>query len=162
GVPFPVVLGDATRLPFDDGSFGAGLARWVFHLIQSWRDALAGLVRVVRPGGGLLILLRPYRTGPRAPLPDRLNALRWLRHHTIGIMWGDVATLDAAMLDLGASVRPLPVLTDVEPKPLSVFLDGIQQNRFSWTWRIPPEELVRVEPQVRAWAEERFGPLDRT
>src|SRR5262249_25952022 len=54
-VPFPLVVGDATRLPFVDGAFGGAYARHVLHLIGAWRTALAELVRVVAPGGVLLI-----------------------------------------------------------------------------------------------------------
>ena len=162
GPAFPLVLGDATRLPFRDAAFGAGLGRWVFHLIADWRTALRELARVVRPGGVLLILLGSYGTGPRAQVQDRFNELLGIRNAPVGIMWGDVGTLDSAMIGLGASVRPLRVLTDVEAEPLSVFLDGIERNRYSWTWRVPPEDLARVAPEVRAWAQERFGPLDRT
>jgi SAM-dependent methyltransferase len=161
-LPFPLVLGDATRLPFADASFGAGVARWVFHLIARWRIALEELVRVVRPGGVLVILLGSYGTGPRAQVQDRFNELLGLPNEPVGIMWGDVPTLDRAMTDLGASPRPLPVLTDVEAQPLDVFLEGIETNRYSWTWRVPSEDLARVAPEVRSWAEERFGPLDRT
>jgi SAM-dependent methyltransferase len=157
--PFPLVLGDATRLPFRDRSFGAGVARWVFHLIADWRTALLEIVRVVGPGGVLLFLLGSYGTGPRAQIQDRFNELLGLANEPVGIMWGDVGTLDAAMAELGASARPLPVLTDVEAQPLSVFLDGIERNRYSWTWRVPAEDLARVAPEVRAWAEERFGSL---
>jgi SAM-dependent methyltransferase len=162
GVPFPLVLGDATRLPFADGSFGGSVARWVFHLIADWRTSLQELIRVVRPGGVLLILLGSYGTGPRAQVQDRFNELLGLPNEPVGIMWGDVETLDAAMTELGAMPRSMPVLTDVEAQPLSVFLDGIERNRYSWTWRIPAEDLARVAPEVRAWAEERFGPLDHT
>jgi SAM-dependent methyltransferase len=162
GVPFPVVVGDATRMPFEDGSFGAGLARWVFHLIASWRRALEELVRVVSPGGVLVILLGSYGTGPRAQVQDRFNELLGLPNEPVGIMWGDHETLDRAMTDLGATPRELPVLTDVDAQPLSVFLDGIDANRYSWTWRVPADELARLAPEVRAWAQERFGPLDRT
>jgi SAM-dependent methyltransferase len=162
GLPFPLVLGDATRLPFADRSFGAGVARWVFHLIASWRMALAEIVRVVGPGGVLLFLLGSYGTGPRAQIQDRFNELLGLANEPVGLMWGDVGTLDAAMAELGASARSLPTISDVEHQPLSVFLDGIERNRYSWTWRIPPAELGRVTPEVRAWAEQRFGPLDAT
>jgi SAM-dependent methyltransferase len=162
GVPFPIVHGDATRMPFGDASFGAGVARWVFHLIAAWRSALQELVRVVRPGGVVLILLGSYGKGPRAQIQDRFNELLGLANEPVGIMWGDVETLDRAMLEMGASPRALPVLTDVESQPLSVFLDGIDRNRYSWTWRVPAEDLARVAPEVRAWAGERFGPLDRT
>jgi SAM-dependent methyltransferase len=158
--PIPVVLGDATRLPFADAAFGAGVARWVFHLIVAWRTALEEIVRVVRPGGVLLFLLGSYGTGPRAQIQDRFNELLGLANELVGIMWGDVATLDAAMAELGASVRPLSPIMAAEHQPLSVFLDGIDRNRYSWTWRIPPDDLARVTPEVRAWAEKRFGPLD--
>jgi ubiquinone/menaquinone biosynthesis C-methylase UbiE len=161
-VPFPLVLGDATNLPFEGASFGAGVARWVFHLIAEWRSALAELVRVVRPGGVLLILLGSYGKGPRAQIQDRFNELLGIANEPIGIMWGDVETLDRAMTELGTSPRALPVLTDVEAQPLSVFLDGIERNRYSWTWRVSRDDLRRVAPEVRAWAIERFGPLDRT
>jgi ubiquinone/menaquinone biosynthesis C-methylase UbiE len=162
GVPFPIVLADATRMPFEDASFGAGIARWVFHLIAAWRGALQELVRVVHPGGVVLILLGSYGKGPRAQIQDRFNEFLGLANEPVGIMWGDVETLDRAMQELGASPRALPVLTDVEAQPLSVFLDGIERNRYSWTWRVPAEDLARVAPEVRAWAVERFGPLDRT
>jgi SAM-dependent methyltransferase len=162
GLPFPLVLGDATRLPFADRSFGAGVGRWVFHLIAAWRIALEEIVRVVGPGGVLLFLLGSYGTGPRAQVQDRFNELLGLANEPVGIMWGDVETLDSVMAELGASARQLPTLTDVEHQPLSVFLDGIERNRYSWTWRVPPSELARVTPEVRAWAEERFGPLDRS
>ena len=162
GMPFPLVLGDATGLPFADASFGAGVARWVFHLIAEWRSALGELVRVIRPGGVALILLGSYGRGPRAQIQDRFNELLGLANEPVGIMWGDVETLDRAMTELGATPRALPLLTDVEAQPLAVFLDGIERNRYSWTWRIPPDELSRVTPEVRAWAVERFGPLDGT
>jgi SAM-dependent methyltransferase len=162
GVPFPIVLGDATRMPFDDASFGAGVARWVFHLIASWRTALEELVRVVSPGGVLLILLGSYGTGPRAQVQDRFNDLLGLPNEPVGIMWGDHDTLDRAMIDLGATPRELPTLSDVDAQPLSAFLDGIDANRYSWTWRVPADDRARLALEVRAWARERFGPLDRT
>jgi len=162
GPAIPLVLGDATNLPFADGSFGSGVARWLFHLIGGWRAALGEFVRVVRPGGVLMILLGSYGDGPRAQVQDRFNELLGIRNEPVGIMWGDSATLDAAMTDLGATPRRVPVLTDVEAQPLSTFIDGIERNRYSWTWRISPGDLARVVPEVRGWAEERFGALDRT
>src|SRR5215472_16926867 len=45
----PVLLADATRLPFPDGAFGSALAVHVLDLIPAWRAAVAELVRVLRP-----------------------------------------------------------------------------------------------------------------
>ncbi len=58
--PFPLVQGDATRMPFRDGAFGGAYLRWVLHLIPAWGDALAEIVRVVRPGGVFLASLGSY------------------------------------------------------------------------------------------------------
>jgi SAM-dependent methyltransferase len=160
--PFPLARGDATRAPFRDGVFGAGIVRWVLHLIPEWRTALAELERVIAPGGVALVQLGSYGKGPRAEIQDRFNELLGIVNEPVGVMWGDLDTLDAAMSDLGASIRVLPVLTDHEDQSLSSFLEGIERNRYSWTWRVPERDLARVAPEVRTWAEDRFGPLDRT
>jgi SAM-dependent methyltransferase len=158
--PFPLVRADATRAPFRDDAFGAGIVRWVLHLIPAWQTALAELVRVIGPGGLALVQLGSYGHGPRAEIQDRFNELLGIVNEPVGVMWGDVDTLDAAMTALGATSRSLAVLTDVESQSLATFLDGIERNRYSWTWRVPENDLARVAPEVRAWAEDRYGPLD--
>ena len=47
-------MGDATRLPFRDESFGAVITVHVLHLVSSMAEALAEVRRVLRPGGVLL------------------------------------------------------------------------------------------------------------
>ncbi|MBE2269465.1 MAG: methyltransferase domain-containing protein [Anaerolinea sp.] len=49
-----VVQGDGTHLPFKANAFDAAIAVHFFHLIPTWRDALAELRRVLRPGGVLM------------------------------------------------------------------------------------------------------------
>ena len=58
--PFPLVQGDATRMPFADDAFAGAYLRWVLHLISNWRDALVEVVRVIEPGGVLLVCLGAY------------------------------------------------------------------------------------------------------
>lgn len=160
--PFPLVRADATRAPLRDDAVGAGIVRWVLHLIPDWRTALAELVRVVAPGGVVLVQLGSYGAGPRAEIQDRFNELLAIVNEPVGLTWGDLETLDEAMTGLGASVRSLPAVTDADNMPLETFIEGIERNRYSWTWRVAPEDLSRVAPVVRAWAEARFGSLDRT
>ena len=51
GERVPVRVADATSLPFPDGSFD-GVVSWIMlHHTLEWEKALAGAVRVVRPGG---------------------------------------------------------------------------------------------------------------
>jgi ubiquinone/menaquinone biosynthesis C-methylase UbiE len=48
-------LADAMALPFRDGTFGAAIACHVLHLIPRWRSAILELVRVLKPGGVILV-----------------------------------------------------------------------------------------------------------
>jgi SAM-dependent methyltransferase len=159
----PLAQGDATRMPFRDRAFGAAYLRWVLHLIPEWRAALGEVTRIVQPGGVLLVLLGAIGQGtPQAEIQARFAELAGLSFGPVGLAWGGYGELDAAMTELGAVPRTLPSFSEVERDGLDVFMDGIAGNRFSWTWRIEdPELLERLAADVRAWAEERFGPLDR-
>lgn len=51
-----IVVGDATALPFADATFDAGVLAQVLYLVPEWERALDELVRVVRPGGQVMLL----------------------------------------------------------------------------------------------------------
>ncbi len=51
-----VVLGDALRLPFSDGSFDAAVSAFALRDVADQRVALVEMARVTRPGGGVAIL----------------------------------------------------------------------------------------------------------
>src|SRR5215471_5735733 len=53
--PFPLAVADAIALPIGDRRVGAVVICHVLHLIESWRQAVEELVRVVRPGGVILV-----------------------------------------------------------------------------------------------------------
>lgn len=73
--PFPVVIGDVRALPFADHTFGAGLARWVFHLVPGWEAAVDELTRVVCPGGMILVNLGAFaRYGATVRLLDPIHS----------------------------------------------------------------------------------------
>ena len=161
--PFPLVQADATHLPFRDHAFGAAYLRWVLHLIPRWPDALDETVRVVEPGGIVLILLGSAgKDTPQAEVQRRFASLAGISFEPAGLSWGSYDELDAAMSRFGAARRALPSFTEVERDGIDVFIDGIAANRYSWTWQIQdPEFLGSVAADVRRWAEERFGPLDQ-
>ena len=50
----PDVVGDASRLPFDDASFDAGVSFQVYEHVRDPRACLRELARVVKPGGTVL------------------------------------------------------------------------------------------------------------
>jgi SAM-dependent methyltransferase len=159
--PLPLVRGDATGLPFANGSVGGAYARWVLHLIPNWEDAVAELHRVVAPDGAIAIepggLFGAFREvflrfveilGDRAAPP--------------GLSWIDrEAPLDAAFAGLGRrAVRTVEVRYESdEPRSVARFLDGVEERRWSWTWSIPDDELRAAMHELGQWAEARFGDL---
>jgi SAM-dependent methyltransferase len=158
-VPFPLVRGDATLLPFRDGAVDAALIRWVLHLVPDWRGVVAELVRVIRPGGALVIHLGAYG-GPWDEIHVRFAEIVGAPVDPVGIGWHREAELDAEVEGLGGRLRLLPTILDPSDEPLGTFLDGIERNLYSWTWPVPEEERLAAVRELRPWAEERFGPLD--
>jgi SAM-dependent methyltransferase len=160
--PFPLLQGDAARIPFADGAFGAAYMRWVLHLIPDWRAALAETVRVVGRG---VVLVLPGSAGkdtPQAEVQARFAEITGAPLGPPGLMWAGYEELDDAMASLGATERALPTFTDVERDGFEAFLDGVERRRYSWTWRVVDDELfTRAVAEVRRFAEERFGPFDR-
>jgi ubiquinone/menaquinone biosynthesis C-methylase UbiE len=157
--PFPLVQADATRLPFADQSFGSAYAAHVLHLVPAWRDALRELVRVVRPGGAVLIdqglgRTRQWWDGIQARFMEEVGVER----RFVGV--DDPVEIDAAMEALGASSRLLPRVRGWASMPPEEAIQGLEQGLFSWTWDLTEDELRRAGAATRAWARERHGRLE--
>lgn len=161
--PLPLVQADATRMPFDDAAFGVAYSRWVLHLIPGWRVALAEAVRVVRRGGTILVAPGSAGKGtPQSEIQERFAEIAGVSFAPSGLMWAGYDELDDAMAALGTVPRELPSFSDVERDGLDDFLDGIAHGAYSWTWKVEdPELLSRVVEELRRWAEDQYGPLDR-
>jgi SAM-dependent methyltransferase len=156
---FPLVLGDATRIPIGDDRLGGAYLRWVLHLIPDWRAVLAEIVRVVRPSGVFVASLGAYG-GERTEISERFAQLAGVTMAPVGLFWDDFDALDRAMVEMGASPREMPSLHETGDEPLAEFLKGIEENRYSWTWSIEESVRLRALAEVLLWAEGRFGPLE--
>jgi ubiquinone/menaquinone biosynthesis C-methylase UbiE len=156
--PFPLTLADATRLPYDDGSFGAVLACHVFHLIAAWRDAVDEVMRVLRPGGVLLI---DFGGVPWSPWRDSCHEI-FERHGVAALRPGTSSHEEiAAHLGGRATVRALVPVEMTVRRRLQQDLDDCEQQIPAWTWAYAPEELREACVAIRAWAAEEAWPLDR-
>ncbi|MDQ3147627.1 MAG: class I SAM-dependent methyltransferase [Actinomycetota bacterium] len=154
--PVRPVRADATRLPFPDDAFDAGVASHVFHLITDWPVALGELARVVRPGGVLLV----SRGGHHGALSDLSNVA--MEAVDVVLPGADVAEeVDLEAAKLGLTVRMLePVAFPYRLAPASV-LRMIASAQFSWSWALDPERLRLAVDAGRRWASERWDDLDQ-
>ena len=150
--PCPLIQADATNLPLGTGTVGGAYMRWVLHLIPDWRTALAEMVRVVRPGGVLVIEPGGY-SGAWHEVWNRFVEAAGSGAGPIGLnMHNDLDELDPAMVSLGATPRRLPEIRVPDGSTIADWLVNIEQRHYSWTWGLEDDDVARGLEAVRAWA----------
>jgi SAM-dependent methyltransferase len=158
--PFPLVVGDATTLPFADRRFGAALLRHVLHLISAWDRAVAELARVVARPGTVLVATGDIPAAWRE-VAYRFVEIAGRSSLTTGLDIGrDLERLDDAFRALGGEPRTLPAIPDEVRQSLAEFLDQMAEGLHSWTWEVADAERRRIVNEVRRWAVDRFVTLD--
>jgi SAM-dependent methyltransferase len=155
--PFPLVQADATSLPFSDAAFGAGLACHVLHLIPAWETAVRELVRVIAPGGVVLVDMG----GPGGPLSrsirDHFCAAAGVRRPRPGL--GSEAELDRLLEDLGGVGRALEAVIEPHVATIEQMIARLESGLFSLTWSMTDEERRSAADATRRWAERQHGSL---
>lgn len=157
GAHVSLSVADATRLPFRDAVFDAGLACHVFHLIEDWPAALSELFRVVG-SGRIAHDFGHFGRGQWLEVLQRFLREAGLPARHIGA--NSAEEVDAAARDLGAAVRLLEPIADVRRSTLNKSIDGLERGTFSITWGADDATRKAAADRVREWAAERFGDLD--
>ena len=161
--PFPLVRADLVRLPFGNRAFGGAVAANVFHLIADWREAVAELVRVVRPDGLLLVNLggsdrSELGVALRTRFRDYLGGEHVPEAETAGLR--TPADFEACLDRYGvASLAPLEV-RDRQTRTLEQMIARLEHNVFAWGSRVDVAALSAAAAATRTWAERHLGPLD--
>ncbi len=158
-VPFPLVRGDATALPFREDSFGAAVVRHVFHLVAEWRTVISELHRVTSSGGVVMVARGDVPAAWREAV-ERFRALVGRPAFVPGPEAWDPVTVDLAFEEHGARARSLPTIAERVPQTLGSFLEQMADGLHSWTWEIDEPTRRAAANELRAWALERFGTLD--
>ena len=156
----PLVRGDATRLPFPTGAFGGAYVVHLLHLVPGWARIVAELARVVRPGGVVLVDMGSPGGGVAHEINARFERAAGIERRHPGLMDGPQA-LDAAMAAHGARLRPLEPIVETRTVRPDHYIGRLEDNLFSWTWALDDATRRRAGAEVRAWAVEGLGPLDR-
>jgi len=158
-IPFPLILADATRMPFREGAFGSAVVRWVFHLVPEWQRFVEELDRVIGPRGSALVSLGGFKD--TWEIVDRFLELAGGVPFAVGLDPRDPAALDREFERHGARARVLPPIATHDDTTIGQFLNEMDAGMHSWTWRVPDDVRRRVGPELRTWAEARFGSLER-
>jgi ubiquinone/menaquinone biosynthesis C-methylase UbiE len=155
-----LTVADATKLPFRDDAFEGAFMRHILHLVPGWRQVLAEAVRVVRPGGTLVVSITDY-TGLYREIQGRFLLEAGGLPLAVGLRPDDPGSLRRAMTRLGAQARPLPVVRGRRTLTVDRFLTGIEDGHYSWTWPATDERRRQAARKLRAWLVRRFGNLGR-
>ena len=158
---FPLIEGDAVRMPFSDGAFGGAYLRWVLHLIPDWRGAVREVARVVRAEGSFLAALGAS-DGAQSEIQARFAEIAAVSLEPAGLTWEGGHELDDEVASLGGERLPDVAFVERPRDDLEHFMRAIEGNSFSWTWKVADDALrAEAAADVRSWAESQWGPLDR-
>lgn len=155
-----VVVGDAGRLPFGDGTFASALAVHVLHLVPSWKEALRELVRAVTPGGRVLVDVGHHFQGPYVGIERFFAEQAGLPGRHRGA--NEPEEVDDVMTKLGATVRRLPEIAESRPTTFAQTIQELEDGLFSFTWPASDADRSRAATATRAWVTERHGALDQS
>ncbi|WP_242046395.1 MULTISPECIES: class I SAM-dependent methyltransferase [Calothrix] len=159
------IKGDATALPFDSDSFDVALVVHVFHLIAAWKQALAEIRRVLKPGG--ILLYTHGQTNSTSPALE-VNALRGEfteRWKSILQSYGHPfprygATEEEVLAELeqqGATLETEIAAQWRVEDTVGKLIENQENKIQSAAWSIPDDIFPLAIQDLRNWALERYG-----
>jgi SAM-dependent methyltransferase len=152
-----IAQADATRPPLPAHSIDAVVVAHVFHLVPNWRDGLADLARVLRPGGvllncwqgipqhdGLQVLYDAWSAAVPEERQERPGGFAWAHY-------GDYPTL-AGWQPVGETFTHAYTVTE-SPQ---TFYQRREQRVWSSTWHLSDAQLARGLAALRTVIAEQF------
>jgi ubiquinone/menaquinone biosynthesis C-methylase UbiE len=148
------VHGDVACLPFTAESFNAVLSINVLHLVPAWEQAIAEVVRVLRPGG-LFIQARGWM--------DPESCASQIRDHMRTVIMelnpglrptaaASPAVLAKALAELGGVTEDDQIVTrwQVETSPAEI-LAQMAARQHNQTWMLDDELLTPLVDRMNDW-----------
>jgi SAM-dependent methyltransferase len=163
-LPPSLVLGDAARLPLAAQTFDAALSVHVFHLLPEWRAALHEVRRILKPAG---LFLTGHESRP-ADSPSERMFKQWRAivgargiptHEGPGVQ--DFADVKRELFAMGATLNEWTVGDWTTTRTLTAHIETIEHRTWSSTWAVPDDFFPHCLAELRAWAEQEYGSLER-
>jgi SAM-dependent methyltransferase len=155
----PVLQGDATRMPWRDGTFGRVLAVHVLHLVPSWRILLDEARRVLGPRGAFVV-------NDTEDFGDIWTKITQRFREAAGMGTAYVGVTDMAEIShhLGGGIRVRKLARTLETRshtPLEL-IERLEQGLYSFTWELDEATRFAAGRATRGWAEAEYGSLTAT
>jgi len=160
-----VVLAEASRQPFRDGAFDAGLLVHILHLVPDAEATVRETIRAIRPGGVLLACSTSHDDNEAAAAHEVQRAI-------ISDVVGPpptghalARTGESAFREeierLGYEVEDVEIATWTETTSARTEIDELRRQVHSHMWRIPAERVPEIAGRWAPEAERIMGGLDR-
>ena len=153
----PIVVGDTTTLPVRTGSVEAVLACHVLHLVPAWREAVDEALRVLAPGG--VLLLDP---GRHAYAPWDAPAMEAMGRCGVARIRPGLNSHDDLLACIGtrAAPRRLEPVEASAVRTLAADIADWRRQVHAWTWPYSPAQMDAACREVEEWARSAGWPLD--
>lgn len=155
-----LVQADGGRLPFRDASFRLVLLMHVLSGVDNWRNLLCEAVRVIVPGGYVVV---GHTVGSMAGVDARMKRQMNRILGRLGASWADGKKSREAPLEwlhIGASRRmQVTAASWTAQRTPREFLDRHRHGaRFS---ALPPDVREDALDDLSRWAQKNFGSIDK-
>jgi len=161
----PVLIAEATRLPFAPARFDGALFVHLLHLLSDPGAALRAATQVVRPGGVLLYGRTDHSTSPLRAVVARARELaREIGGVSLGASdWHREANRSFAehARAIGARTSDTLLARWREQSTAREVLDALAGRVYSSTWVISDAVMPELLRRLTPWAEAQLGSLDR-
>lgn len=156
-----LIQADGGRLPFHDTSFGLVLLMHVLSGIENWRKLLGETVRVITPGGFVVV---GHTTDSMAGIDARMKRQLSYILERLGVVWRNAKKSREEPLEwlhMGASERmQVTAASWTAERTAREFLERHGSGaRFSALAANVPQKALQ---ELSGWAERAFGSLDKT
>jgi ubiquinone/menaquinone biosynthesis C-methylase UbiE len=159
-----LVNADIAHLPFHTASFDCVIAVHIFHLVDGWQEALAEVIRVLKPGGRLLHCWDTYEKSETSVTQN----LHETWHAIVSELGGNVPRPGASIpaVKHWLSEHNLPTEDElvytwkqrVVPRDA---LEAIARRYWSSTWLVPDDIFAASMERLNVWACAYYADLDR-
>jgi ubiquinone/menaquinone biosynthesis C-methylase UbiE len=168
-LPIQVLEADAQALPFGDGEFDAIVATHVFHLVADPRQAAQEALRVLRPGGSLLVCGDEVAGWHFTSVNEKWRELlrRYCRPRLSSMEAADKLIRDLCRADPALVVEEARPVSWRSTTTVADELDSIRRRLWSNTWLVPDDVFEACFGELATWCATTFAdgqhePLLRT